>query len=39
MKEKLIELFKVLDNQIQAENSERRVSGSPLISQSRIEIL
>ena len=39
MKEKLGAVFKLLENQIQVENRDRLISGSPAISRSRIEIL
>ncbi len=39
MKEKLAAVFKLLNNQIQVENKDRLINGSPQISQSRIEIL
>lgn len=39
MKETLVTVFKLLDNQIQTENKERITRGSPTISHSRIEIL
>ncbi len=39
MKEKLATVFRLLDKQINDENKERLVSGSPPITRSRIEIL
>jgi len=39
MKEKLVTVFRLLDKQINYENKERLIRGSPPIAHSRIEIL